>query len=191
MRDLFFYLLFSASLLTAQAVSVDSTKTGLSQDSVSISDLVQRQIEKAKERHSQQIVANVSEDGIDFGPARSLPLPWNYRIINFYKTLPLQLQIFFTASFLILFVISIRRAVHMIKKRSSRALKNKITMLREEKVVAKTDSKLNKTRKKLHSSKLILNASDHHISKIAKGLNIATGELQLASRLKLFETGKM
>ena len=191
MRDLFFYLLFSASLLTAQAVSVDSTKIGLSQDSVSISDLVQRQIEKAKESRSQQIVANVSEAGIDFGPAKSLHRPWNYRIINFYKTLPLQLQIFFTASFLILFVISIRRAVHMIKRRSSRTLKSKITMLREEKVVSKTDSKLNKTRKKLLSSKLIFNVPDRHISKMAKGLNIATGELQLASRLKLFEIGKM
>lgn len=191
MRDLFFYLLFSASLLTAQAVSVDSTKTGLLQDSVSISDLVQRQIEKAKESRSQQIVANVSEAGINFGPARDLPQPWNYRIINFYKTLPLQLQIFFAASFLILFTISIRRAVYMIKRRSSRALKSKITMLREEKVVSKTDSKLNKTRKKLLSSKLISNVPDSRISKMAKGLNIATGELQLASRLKLFEIGEM
>jgi hypothetical protein len=64
-------------------------------------------------------------------------------------------------------------------------------MLREEKVVSKTDSKLNRTRKKLLSSKLIFNVPDHHISKMAKGLNIATGELQLASRLKLFEIGKM
>ncbi|MCX6169933.1 MAG: hypothetical protein NTX65_11365 [Ignavibacteriales bacterium] len=186
MRSVFCFVLISASLLFAQSKSVDSSSTVSLKDGVRISDLVQQQINKAKEKQSIQtvpIVKVVTQSGIN--------QPVNKEIPGFFSSLPLHIKLFFSISIVILLVITFRRAILAFKKRASQILKNKITMLREEKVVTRTNPKLEEARKKLRNSKSIFDTTDKHISKVAKGLNIAKGELLLASRLKIFEIGKM
>jgi len=191
MKNVIFIVLVSSSLLIAQSVTIDSCAIGTAQDTICISDLVQQQINKAIEKQSQQIMPNVSEAKINIVPKVVITSTVNDPISNFVMSLPIHIQLFMAASFLILLGLLMRRAVLVVKRRSSRTLKNKISSLREEKVVAKENSKLKDERKKLKNRKSVFDASEKHISKLAKELNIAKGELILASRLKLFEIGKM
>ncbi len=186
MKSLFLFVLISTSLLIAQTNSVDSSSAVSLQDSVCISDLVQQQIKNAIEKQSVQTTTDINVTA-----QAEINQPVNKEIPGFFSSLPLHIKIFFALSIVILLAISFRRTILAFKKRASQTLKNKITMLREEKVVVKTNPKLEDARKKLRNSKSIFDASEKHISKAAKELNIAKGELLLASRLKLFEIGKM
>jgi hypothetical protein len=175
MKYLIFIVLISSSFLIAQSTTIDSCEIEMAQDTICISDLVQQQIVKAREKQYQQIVQTVSEAKINIVPKVVVTSTVNDPIRNFVKTLPIHIRIFIVTSFLIFMGLLIRRAVLVIKRRSSRILKNKISSLREEKVIVKINSKLKDERKKLKDRKSIFNAS----------------ELLLASRLKLFEIGKM
>lgn len=186
MKFLFLFVLISASLLIAQTNSVDSSSAVSLQDSVCISDLVQQQIKYAMEKQSIQ-----TEPIINVAAQAEIKQPVNKEIPSFLSSRPLHVKIFLAGSIVILLAFSFRRTLLVLKKKSKLALKNKIAMLREEKVVTKTNPKLEDARKKLRNSKSIFDASEKHISKVAKELNIAKGELLLASRLKLFEIGKM
>lgn len=191
MKNVIFFVLVSYSLLTAQSATIDSSVTEMVQDTVCISDLVQQQIDKAIEKQSQPITHPVSEAELNFMPKGAVTRNIGNPISDFVKTLPLHIQLFFTISFIVLFTLVVRRVVLLVKRRSSRTLKSKISSIREERVVVKEDVKLKDERKKLKSRKSIFHASENHISKLAKELNLAKGELILASRLKLFEIGKM
>ncbi|MBA4406685.1 hypothetical protein C0389_05365 [bacterium] len=191
MKYVIFVILISTSLLFAQSEAIDSCVTEMAQDSICISNLVQRQIEKAREKQMQQAVIPVTEAAISIALKKVVIPISNDPIRNFVKSLPLHILIFITASFFIILGLVVRRTVYVIKKRSSRTLKNKISILREEKVITRENSKLKDERKKLKNHKSIFNASESHISNLAKELRIAKGELLLASRLKLFEIGKM
>lgn len=186
MKSLFFFILISASLLTAQANSADSSTAVQAQDSLKLSDLVQQQINIAKEKQSVQTTPVVS-----VAAKEEVIQPVNEERPSFLASRPLHVKIFLAGSIVILFALSFRRTLLAFKKRSTTTLKNKIAMLREEKVVAKTDPKLENARKKLRDNKSIFDVSEKHISKVAKELNVAKGELLLASRIKLFEIGKI
>ncbi len=191
MKNVIFIVLVSSSLLIAQSATIDSCATVIAQDTVCISDLVQQQINKAIEKQSQQIVHAVSEAKINFVPKVVVAPTANDPIRNFVNALPIHIQIFIAASFLIILSLLVHRAVLVVKRRSSRTLKNKISSLREEKIVTKENPKLKGERIKLKNRNSIFNVSEGHISKLAKELNIAKGELLLASRLKQYEIGKM
>lgn len=191
MKNLFFVVLVSSSLLIAQSSKLDSCSTVITQDSVCISDLVQQQITKAREKQSQQTTPYVSEAKINIVPKVVAAPALNDLVFNYVRTLPGHILLFVAISFLILFVLLIHRGILAIKRRSSRTLKDKISSIREEKVFAKENSRLNDERKNLKNRNSIFNASEKHISDLAKKLNIAKGELILASRLKLFQIGKM
>ena len=64
-------------------------------------------------------------------------------------------------------------------------------MLREERVVSQENPKLANSRLQLKDNITVLNATEKEISKAAKDLNIAKGELLLAARLNLLEVGKI
>lgn len=191
MKNVFFIVLISASLLTAQKSAVDSSAIETAKDSICISDLVQKQIDLAIEKQSLQNAPVVTEAKINLVPKVAVPPLVNDPFSNFIKTLPLHIQIFISASFLILLLLLIRRAVLSVKRRSMRTLKDKISSIRQERVFPKENSKLNEKRRKLKNSKSIFDTTEFHISKLAKKLNIAKGELLLASRLKQYEIGKM
>ena len=186
MKSLFFFVLISASLLMAQSNSADSSTAVQAQGSVSLSDLVKQQINIAKEKQSVQTtpVVNVTAK-------EEVIQPVNEEKPGFLASRPLHVKIFLAGSIVILFAFSFRRTLLALKKRSTLTLKNKIALLREEKVIAKTNPKLENARKKLRDNKSIFDVSEKHISKVAKELNVAKGELLLASRIKLFEIGKI
>ena len=77
------------------------------------------------------------------------------------------------------------------KRKSNQAQKEKIQLLREEKIKLSPLPKLQFLRRTLRNSELVLKGSEKHISRTAKNLKISKGELFLAARLKLFEVGKM
>lgn len=191
MKNLIFIVLVSSSLLIAQSAKIDSSANVAAQDTICISDLVQQQIIKAREKQSQPIIPYVSEAKTNIVPQVVATPTLNNSVLNYVKTFPIHIQLFVSISFLILIVLLIHRGILVIKRRSSRALKDKISILREEKVIAKVNPKLNDERKNLKNRMSVFNASEKHISDLAKKLNIAKGELILASRLKLFQIGKM
>lgn len=187
MKSLILSLLVSFSLLPAQSAKVDSVTTSGSE--VNIHDLVKRQIEEAKLKQSAAPVQTLTT--IKSEPEHIIKKSANNPAAAFYSSLPLQYQLFISATFLVLIALVFRRAILAFKQRATKVLKHKIAMLREEKVVARVDTKLNEVRKKLRNGKSIFDVSEKQISSLAKELKIAKGELLLASRLKLFEIGKM
>lgn len=191
MKNVIFIVLLCSSIMIAQTASIDSCSMTSAQDTIRISDLVQQQINKALEKQSGQIVPAVSTAEINLVP-KVVAAPTVYEAIrNYAENLPVHIQIFITTSFLVLLGLLIRRAVLAVNRRSSRILKNKISSIREEKVFVKENLKLTGERIKLKNRKTILNVSESHLSKLAKELKIAKGELLLASRLKHYEIGKM
>ena len=191
MKNVIFALLLFTSLLSAQVAAVDSCAGTIAGDSVSIRDLVQQQIDKALEKQSIQAAPPVSEAGINVIPKTVKIAPASNPLISIVKSLPVHIMAFVSASFLVILTVLIRRAIMTVKKRSSRRLKNKISSLREEKVFVKENPRLKGERVKLRNHKSIYNVSEKHISKLARELKIAKGELLLASRIKQYETGKI
>jgi hypothetical protein len=193
MKFRLFLFIISASLLTAQSLKINHDSVSSSQAEVNIHDIVRRQIENAKLKQSAAAVQEPAPVPIK---AKSVQMPpaagtGNNPAVVFYLNLPLQYQLFISLSAFVLLALISRRTVIALKMKTSRALKNKIALLREEKVIGRVDSKLNQVRKKLKESRSLFDTSEKQISKLAKELKIAKGELLLASRLKLFEIGKM
>ena len=191
MKNVIFVVLLFASLLSAQVTAVDSCAGAIAGDTVSIRDLVQQQIDKALEKQSMQATLPAAEAGINIIPQTVKNAPVSNPVISIVKNLPLHILVFASASFLVILTLLIRRASLTVKKRSSRRLKNKISSLREEKVFVKENPRLKEERVKLRNHKTIYNVSEKHISKLARELKIAKGELLLAYRLKQYETGKI
>lgn len=193
MKRVTFFILIFTSLLTAQTTIVDSSLAVLSRDSILVSDLVQEQINKAKAKQSEQIPAasnNFIEKRVNVQTIRET-VSYENKLVWFFANQPLQIKIFSALVLIILFALIFRRTILHFKRRAARALKKKIEMLRSEKVVSKNNPKLQIVRKKLRSNKLIFDPSEKQISRTAKEMNVAKGELLLAARLKLFEIGKM
>ncbi|PKL83981.1 MAG: hypothetical protein CVV24_02385 [Ignavibacteriae bacterium HGW-Ignavibacteriae-3] len=189
MKRFLLFFLVAASLISGQNISDDSSGSVAAADSVNIGDIVREQIERAKMRQSADIVpAAVREANLDI---KIEPVKIEKKqALSFYYSLPLHYQIFFAGSIFVLFVLAVRRTVALIKRQASRGLKNKIALLREEKVIVRANSKLAAIRKKLRGRRQIYDDSETQLSKAAKNLKIAKGELLLASRLKLYELGK-
>lgn len=190
MRQFFLFFLIAAAFINGQNVPADSSVAFIAADSVNISDIVRDQIERAKMKQSAVVIPEVvREAGLD---VKNEPVKTEKnKPLSVYASLPIQYQIFIAASILVLLILAIRRTLLVMKKKSSRGLKIKIAMLRDEKIVVRTNSKLASIRRKLKGGREILDASEAKISKVAKDLNIAKGELLLASRMKLYELGKM
>ena len=200
MKRVIYFILFLPLLLNAQVPlefpavpKTDVFETTQTSDTIRISDLVQQQIEKAKEKRSAELqaTANIIEE-ILVTPAIVKEVPKSSTSIKeFVGSMPLHIRIFILISILIMIFVISRRIVVVFQRKSLRILKEKIRLLREEKVRSKENPKLKRFRKELKERRLILNYSEKHITKVARDLNIAKGELLLAARLKLFEVGKI
>lgn len=194
MKSVIFFVLVFTSLLAAQTTIVDSSLAVLYRDSIRVSDLVQQQINKAKAKQSEQnpvAYNNFIEDKLNVQAISETASYENNKLVGFFESQPLQIKIFSVIALIITFALIFRRTILHLKRRAARALKKKIEMLRSEKVVSETDPKLQVARKKLRNNKSIFDTSEKQISRTAKEMNIAKGELLLAARLKLFEIGKM
>jgi hypothetical protein len=195
MKKYVFMVFLFASLIIAQEKNLDiNADQSTSRDTVRISDLVQQQIQKALEKKSvarASIVPEKLPEKINV-PAETIVEPAQSNlIVNYLINQPLHIQLFIVASVLIVLFVSFRRAIYSIKKKSLDVLKQKIAMLRQEKVKSIVNPKLQLIRKQLRGKEMVFMKSDRQISKTARELNISKGELLLSARLKLFETGKM
>ena len=76
------------------------------------------------------------------------------------------------------------------KKTVKRDMKDGIKLIREEKVRDKKDSQLSQIRNKLMGNASSFQLSKDSISKNARELNIAKGEIYLAARIKSHELKK-
>jgi hypothetical protein len=193
MNKLILSILIYSTLLCAQDKSSNPMLPKNSSDTVKISDLVEKQIASAREKQlqsqfykSDSVRPTISV--IEKSNFEQIPVvTGNSSILN----QPLHVQLFGICSIAVILFVLIRR-VGFIYKRSSRlSQKKNIQMLREEKITSSPLPKLQYSRRNLRNSELVLKGSEKHISRTAKDLKIAKGELVLAARLKLFEVGKM
>ncbi|MDP3582713.1 MAG: hypothetical protein Q8S39_12325 [Ignavibacteria bacterium] len=107
---------------------------------------------------------------------------------NFVLAQPWQYTAFALVSVLIIGFVFIRRFILSFTRTSTKTLKKKIGLMREEKVGgSKENPKLAKTRRVLKENLELLKQTDGQIGKRARQLNISKGELHLAARLKLYE----
>lgn len=194
MKKYFFVTILSVcSLLNAQDMLIDSC--AVDPDTICVNEMVLQQIEAAqiKQDSLNKIIASASfismVKNAETTDHTEKPANTHSTILGSIIGLPIQYQIFITISFAIVTFIIIRRTVLIFKKRSNKALKERIKVLREEKLIRMENPKLQSSRKKLRSS--VIDGAAKNISKIAKDLNIAKGEVLLASRLKFFEAGKI
>jgi len=179
-------------MMFAQASKVDSTDNATSKDSVDIRELVRQQIEAAKEKPSVNAAEfiTVPEDQLGV-PKKEESTVGENKILIVIKNMPLHIKLFFLLSAVILSVLVFRRFLLLFGKRTAQSFKDKIALLREEKIGSKENPKLKVSREQLKNSRLIYDGTDKEISKAAKELKIAKGEFLLAARLKLFEVGKI
>lgn len=183
-------VLLLAKSIYAQDMLIDTT-VAAKQDTISISDMVNKQIEIARLKsefnsHSASVTPKVEEEVVEIVTVKAEP---SNKLIELLVNIPIQYILFISFSSLIIFFVIGRRVMLSFKKRTKRALKKKISALREEKVVTVANPKLQITRKKLKGR--IRENSIKSINKIAKELSISKGEVQLATRLKFFEVGKI
>lgn len=186
----FVIILLLAKSIYAQDMLIDTT-VAAKQDTISISEMVNKQIEIARLKsefnsHAASIAPKVEEELVEIVPVKAEP---SNKLLELIVNIPIQYIIFIVVSSIIIFFVIGRRVVLSFKRRTKRALKKKISALREEKVVSVANPKLQTTRKKLKGR--IRENSIKSINKIAKELNISKGEVQLAARLKFFEVGKI
>ncbi len=168
-----------------------------SKDSIDLHALVDKQIAAAIEKQLQEklnpmpVVTETKTVAIE--KVKPAPVQANANpFFDFIVTQPWQYKAFALISVLILGFVFIRRFILSFTSTSTKALKKKIGLMREEKVGgSKENPKLAKTRRVLKENFELLKQNDGQIGKRARQLNLSKGELLLAARLKLYEVGKM
>lgn len=194
MKKLLLILILFISVSFAQkADSLNLTST----DSVDLKALLNKQIEEAKKKRTE-LLSNVNTLNITNKEIKKIKInstETNYSQLTFLSKLieqvPLQYKIFLVISSLIIITLILRRSIVALKKKSLRKFKNRIALLREEKIGGSIiNEKKRQVRIKLKDNPLILKQNENELTLNAKQLNISKGELLLAARLKLIELNK-
>ncbi len=153
-------------------------------DTVNISEMVQKQITDAREKEIYRSKFN-SEAAI-------LPLiEENTKSIKGLNPLPFLSSVYFSKVFILIYasvfvaLIIVIRRIKDKKNNSSQNLKNAINILRNEVVVKKQNKKLEKLRRKINASNQLNNFGEQEIIKTAKKLQISKGELLLGCKNKI------
>lgn len=171
-------------------------------DSIDIQAIVEKQIAAARERalneklNPKPVIAETKKEIVAAKTAKKeinvTKQATANPFITFISAQPWQYTVFALASFFIVGFVLARRIIVSFTRSSKKVLKQKIGMMREEKVGgSKSNPKLAKTRKMLKDNLEIFQQANMQIDKKAKQMNLAKGELLLAARLKLYEVGKM
>ncbi|MCX7875629.1 MAG: hypothetical protein N2321_05595 [Melioribacteraceae bacterium] len=196
MKNILFIILISITNLYSQ--NVDSLNYA-SNDSIDIKAIVQNQIEEAKKKKSfiydESVNAQIKDEKLLNEKILSESRTNNANVSfvsNFYSNLPIQYKLFMVLSLVIILSIIIRRSFIQLKRKSIRNYKNKIALLREEKISGSVvNNKKRQIRIKLKDNPIALQQNEKEIALNAKQLNISKGELLLAARLKLLEVNKV
>jgi len=112
------------------------------------------------------------------------------RAVCVSKEMTIKLSIMGSVSFAAFLVVIVRRKKLDTKKTIKRDTKDGIKLIREERVKDKKDSKLSQIRNKLIGSTSAFQLTNDSVSKNARELNIAKGEIYLAARIKSHELKK-
>ncbi len=174
--------------LTA-AAATDTMKLSAA-DSINISALVQTQINKARAK------LNSAENDVikTEAPAPVQEKSWFEGLglpFNLSDSLTQKILIIVLASFLVLGFVFIKRLKSAKKKKPEKILKRNVAFIREERVLKVENNKLSSVRQKLSADPNYLNSSADNLTKRAKELNIAKGELILAAKIKSHELAKV
>jgi hypothetical protein len=208
----------SNSPLTAPKVnaSKDSIKTNITlvtADSINIRQMVLAQFDAARKKQAQDTVAAADTTTIKSTVQKAAvitqavvtlkPKPqktqWEtyfsyiepaFRAVCVSKEMTIKLSIMGSVSFMAFLFVIVRRKKLNTKKTIKRDNKDGIKLIREERVKDKKDSKLSQIRNKLIGSTSAYNLTNDSVSKNARELNIAKGEIYLAARIKSHELKK-
>jgi len=192
MTKLILLILIYSTLLCSSDKSSSSLTLNSISDTLKISELVEKQIQSAREKQLQF-------NDNSAGHLISVPDKEKSEIeqvhkgsgYSFIQDQPLHIQLFGICTIAVILFVLIRRSVFILKRKLRHEQKEKIQLLREEKITSSLSPKLRHSRKGLRNSEVVIKGSEKNISRAAKDLKIAKGELVLAARLKLFEIGKM
>ena len=193
MKKLLLFILIYTTLLNAQETTLNSISSQNNSDTLKISQLVEKQIQSAREKQLQSQLSkdhSVSQSFVvnEKQKDEQVHVVSGY---SFIQNQPLHIQLFGLCTIVVILFVLIRRLGFIIRRKSRTALKEKIQMLREEKITSSPRLKLQNSRRNLQTSDLVLRGSEKQISRTAKDMKIAKGELILAAKLRLFEVGKI
>ncbi|MDF1611237.1 hypothetical protein [Stygiobacter electus] len=166
-------------------------------DSVDIKAIVQQQIKEAikKKSYIQQIALPIENKNnslkIEKANTKNAPTAKVDLFAKIFASLPLQYKIYLSLSLIIILFVLLRRTLFQLKRKSTKKFKERIVLLREEKIGGSIVNKKKKQiRLKLKDNPITLKQNEKEIALSSKQLNISKGELLLAARLKLLEVSK-
>lgn len=202
-KHLLAIILFFNCSLFAQ-LNIDSMLVAINNiapDSIDVSQLVWNQIEAARLKETD-LQNRVDDDKTKISKneeMQSTLIPIsvavvnksaNNKILEYLNSASIEIKLFFVISALIILLVSLRRVTIRFKKKIKNSLKQRIAMIREEKVIVRKDRKITQRRKSLKKDKMLENLSEAGLNSKARELSISKGELLLAARLKSFSYGK-
>ena len=194
MKKILYTAIIFCFVMTAKGQSADSLLNAAG-DSIDIHAMVQKQIDEARRKQSLALSIPVPLDGTQRDIAVETAEPKSSgenALLILFTRIPFIYKAYAAISFLIIVIIFGRRYLAGFNSKSLRSLKERIGLMREEKIGgSKSDAKLIESRKVLKSNPAVLNGSEDQLSKAARKMNLSKGELILAARLKFFEVKKM
>jgi hypothetical protein len=187
--------------------------SGTTTDSVNVKQLVLAQFEAARKKQVQDSIAAVEAKSSQVVPAAAIvavkakvvlkqnieKTQWEkllsyaapvVQYIQMSNEMIIRVSVMVTISFIAFALVFIRRKKLNTKKSKKKDYKDGIKLIREERVKDKKDSKLSLIRNKLIGSASSYQLSNDTITKNARELNIAKGEIYLAARIKSHELKK-
>ncbi len=182
------------AIIPFQTGPADTSKTNgsdLASDSVNISQMVLAQIDAARKKQMEE--KNQPTKLVETTTVKVQPASSTNFIADWVKSLAIsedtmvKIIIIGSATFIAVIFISFRRLKYSKKYSVKNDLKNGIKLIREEKVFGKKDEKLSSVRNKLAGSPSSYQLSNESVSRNARDLNIAKGEIYLAARIKSHE----
>jgi hypothetical protein len=184
MKKLLLFILTTFICANAQNTSLDSIST--TRDSVNIRQLVQDQINKVQEiQNTSSVKQDNSNSPTSYKEDLSNGLNDSLSSGLKYKFSAIILAMIISAFYLVL------KRKKATKNNNHKSIRKNISSLRAEKPIIRARSELSIIRTNLKKNAVFLSPHEREISKSAKELKIAKGELYLAAELKSLELTKI
>jgi len=195
-------IIFYAAATNAQ-INIDSVinkyaknsttvvKDTISEDTINVRSLVEQQILAAKLKMQKESINNDSNNAYKMNVSEVPNFKPKKTLVQLFLNLSFEVKVLLIFSIFLFTLIAMRRIVLRIKIKEGIELRNKIKLLREERVPSRVDDKKSKSRRELIHNLPVKKLSEKNITKKAKELKISKGELMLAARLKYLEYEKI
>lgn len=187
-----------------------SIEANISQaDSIDIRQIVESQIAAVKEKQTESLntefyqrikkngnvginkQAGLNNTLEDFYILNISPAVHNIsNVFSSAEEITIKVSILAGALFLALLIVFTRRKLLKRDHKKNNLIKESIKILREERAVKKNDPKMKDIRNKLVNNPSFYDSSKAAVSKVARELNIAQGEVLLAAKIKSHELNK-